>query len=177
MDPFYGEIRIFSFNYPPVYWAQCNGQTVQISQEQVLYTILGTQFGGDGVSTFKLPNLMGSAVCQAGQGVGLTNRTFAKAVGETGVTLNQYQMPTHQHTLKAIPGTVAQLVNTPTANTSYLARTTKQFDYISTGTPDTTLAPQMLSAVGGGGVHENRQPYLAMNFCICTYGEYPIKAS
>jgi len=176
MDAFYGEIRIFGFNFPPQNWAQCNGQTVNIMQYQVLYTVLGIQFGGDGQSTFKLPNLMGSTVCGAGQGTGLTNRVFGKTIGATSVALSQTQMPNHQHTLNAIVATAGQLVNAPTGGTSYLARTLKQFDYTSTDTYDTTMAQQMVSSMGGSMQHENRQPYLVMNFCICTYGEYPIKA-
>lgn len=177
MDAFYGEIRIFGFSFPPQNWAQCNGQTLQIMQYQVLYTILGTQFGGDGQNTFKLPNLQGSAVCNQGQGPGLTNRTFGKSFGATAVTLQQTQMPNHQHTFNTISASGTQVVNAPTAGTSYLARTIKQFDYTTTGTCDTTLSPQMIGNMGNSTAHENRQPYLAMNFCICMYGEYPIKAS
>ncbi|WP_431860947.1 phage tail protein [Azospirillum sp.] len=175
MDAFYGEIRIFGFNFPPQNWAQCNGQTLQIMQFQVLYTILGVQFGGDGQSTFKLPNLMGSAVCNTGQSPGLTSRAFGKSFGATAVTLLQTQMPAHQHTLNAVSATVAQLTNTPTT-ASRIARTNSQLDYTNTDAYDTTLAPQMVGVVGGGGPHENRQPFLVMNFCICTYGEYPLKA-
>jgi len=176
MDAFYGEIRIFGFNFPPQNWAQCNGQTVSIMQYQVLYTVIGIQFGGDGQTNFKLPNLMGSAVYQAGQGTGLTNRVFGKTVGASFVTLNLTQLPNHQHTLNAVSPTVAQMTNTPTT-TSRIGRTNGQLDYTNTDVYDTTMAPQMVGLLGGTTPHENRQPFLAMNFCICTYGEYPIKAT
>jgi len=176
MDAFYGEIRIFGFSFPPQNWAQCNGQTLQIMQYQVLYTVIGIQFGGDGQTTFKLPNLQGSAVCNAGQGPGLTTRTFGKSFGATAVTLQQTQMPNHQHTINATTASLAQATNTP-INNARLARTLKQLDFTNTDTYDTTLSPQMVGNMGSSTAHENRQPFLAMNFCICMYGEYPIKDS
>lgn len=174
-DAFYGEIRIFGFTFPPENWAQCNGQLLQVMQYQVLYTILGSQFGGNGQSNFNLPNLMGSAVCEAGQGPGLTSRPFGKSFGATSVTLSHTQIPYHQHTLNGIQGTAQQLINSPTA-TAYVARTFGQLDFTGTDTYDTTLAPQMVGAYGSSGPHENRQPYLPMQFCICMYGDYPVRA-
>lgn len=176
MDAFYGEIRIFGFSFPPQNWAQCNGQTTPIQQNPVLYSVIGIQFGGDGKTTYKLPNLQGSAVCQAGQGPGLTPRLFGKTTGATTVTLTQSQMPVHQHAFNALmPGPTA-MTDAPTA-TSRLGRTLNQLDFTNTDTFDTTLAPQMVGAFNGAnGSHENRQPFLAMNFCICMYGDYPVKA-
>lgn len=175
MDAFYGEIRIFGFAFPPENWAQCNGQILPISQFQVVFAVIGTQFGGDGRVNFQLPNLQGSAVCQAGQAPGLSYYIFGTTVGSGAVSLQQTQMPYHQHDLQAIPGSGTQLKNTATANTSYLGRTFGQFDFTNTDTVDTTLAPQMVVPTGGSAMHENRQPYLAMNFCICMYGEFPIR--
>lgn len=175
MDAFFGEIRIFGFSFAPQNWAQCNGQTVQLQQYQVLYSVLGIQFGGDGVNTFKLPNLMGSAVCQSGQGTGLTNRVFGKTFGAPNVTLTYGQMPNHQHTLNAAIPSAAQLDNN-LASGSRLGRTLKQNDFTNTDTYDTTMSPQMVGSFGSGGPHENRQPYLAMNFCICMYGDYPVRS-
>lgn len=174
-DAFYGEIRIFGFTFPPENWAQCNGQLLQVMQYQVLYTILGNQFGGNGQSNFNLPNLQGSAVCQAGQGVGLTSRPFGKSFGVSAVTLGQSQIPYHQHTLNAVTASAGQVVNIPSP-AAYIGRTIGQNDFTNTDTYDTTLAPQMVGAFGASGAHENRQPYLPMNFCICMYGDYPIKA-
>lgn len=175
MDAFYGEIRIFGFTFPPQNWAQCNGQTLQIMQFQVLYAVIGVQFGGDGQNTFKLPNLQGSAVYEAGQGLGLTPRIVGQTEGNTAASVNGTQMPYHQHTLNAIPGTTAQLVNTPTQNISYLARSFGQLDFTNTDTHDTTLSQTMLNPTGSSQGHENRQPYLTMNFCICVYGDYPVR--
>lgn len=176
-DAFYGEIRIFGFTFPPENWSQCNGQVVLIQQYQALYTILGIQFGGNGQTNFNLPNLQGSAVCQAGTGPGLTPRPFAKSFGVSTVTLTENQIPNHNHALNAIPGTsTAQLVNSPTT-TTYLARTFGQNDYTNTDTYDTTLAAEMVGGYGTSGPHENRQPFLPMSFCICMYGEYPVKAT
>lgn len=177
MDAFYGEIRIFGFSFPPENWSQCNGQTLNIMQYQVLYTILGTQFGGNAQTTFNLPNLQGSAVCEAGQGPGLTYRSFGKQVGASAVALVQTQMPNHQHAFNVQQIAATALDDEPNVNnTSYLARTFNQLNYTSTDTYDATLSPQIVGIVGGSGSHENRQPYLAMNFCICMYGDYPVKA-
>lgn len=176
MDAFYGEIRIFGFTFPPENWAQCNGQSLQIGQYQGLLAVIGFQFGGDGRTTFQLPNLQGSAVCQSGSGPGLTPRVFGKTVGVSTVSLNATQMPPHQHDFNALAvGQSTLLTNVPTA-TSKLARTFNQFDFTNTDTYDTTMAPQMVGVTGSGAPHENRQPYLAMNVCICLYGEYPVKA-
>lgn len=176
MDAFYGEIRIFGFNFPPLNWAQCNGQTLMVSQFQTLFTILGANFGGNGLNNFQLPNLQGSAVCQAGQGPGLSDRTFGKTFGTSVVTLVTQNMPYHQHTLSATNQSLAQATNTPTS-VSRLGRTLKQLDFSSTDTVDSQMAVQMVGPfVGQGLPHENRQPYLVMNFCICTYGEYPVRA-
>lgn len=177
MDAFYGEIRIFGFSFTPENWSQCNGQAVNVQQYQVLYTILGTQFGGNGQTTFNLPNLQGSAVFEAGTGLGLTPRLFGHQYGASSVTLTQNQLPNHQHTFHVVQMPAAALDDVPNVNnTSYLARTFNQLNYTNTDTYDTTLSPQIVGIVGGSGFHENRQPYLAMNFCICMYGDYPVKA-
>lgn len=176
MDAFYGEIRIFGFNFPPENWSQCNGQVLQIAQYQALFTILGVQFGGDARNTFNLPNLMGSAVCNAGTKPGLSPHLFGKTVGATSVTLSPSQYPKHQHSFNcSIPSSSLGIANVPTPNT-HLSRTLNQLDFTNTDTYDTTLSPQMVGAIGGSSAHENRQPFLAMNFCICLYGEYPIRS-
>src|ERR1700738_1268119 len=97
MDPFVAEIRIFPFNFAPKGWAFCDGQLLSISQNTALFSILGTTYGGNGTSTFALPNLQGSAAMQSGQGPGLTDRVLGEIGGETAVTLNSSQMPSHNH--------------------------------------------------------------------------------
>lgn len=177
MDAFYGEIRIFGFSFAPENWSYCNGQTLNVQQYQVLYTILGQQFGGNGQTTFNLPNLQGSAVCETGTGLGLTPRAFGKQFGASAVALVQTQMPTHQHAFNALQMPASGLDDVPNVNsTSYLARTFNQLNYTNTDTSNATLAPQIVGIVGGSEFHENRQPYLVMNFCICMYGDYPLKA-
>lgn len=174
MDAFVGEIRIFGFNFPVQNWAYCDGSTVSIRQNPPLYSVIGVQFGGDGQTTFKLPNLAGSAVCQAGQGTGLSSRTFGMTVGASAATLNYNQMPLHQHDMNVLQSPAAALDNKPN-NKSYLARSFGQLDYTTTDIYDTTLAPQAVLLVGGGTAHENRQPYLVMSFCICLDGDYPVR--
>lgn len=173
-DPFVGEIRMFGFKYPPQDWAQCNGQVLQSRQAQVLYAVIGNNFGGTAPDTFQLPNLQGSAVCQAGAGTSLTPRTFAKTVGASAVSLSETQIPNHQHTFDCyVASTPAGTVNIPSSN-AHLSRTLNQFDFTSTDTFDTTLSYQMVGQVGDNAVHENRQPFLVLNFCICLLGEYPV---
>lgn len=175
MDPFYGEVRIFGFGFAPVNWAQCNGQTMSVAQYSALFAIIGIQYGGNGQTTFKLPDLQGSAVMNQGQGPGLTERYVGEAVGTSAVTLLTTQLPNHQHMYNCyIPGSTADLINTPAAGSS-LSRTPGQFDYSNTDLPDTTMAPQMIGITGGGSPHENRQPYLVMNFCIALYGIFPVR--
>lgn len=171
-DPFVAEIRIFGFNYAPRGWAQCNGQMLSIAQNTALFSLLGTTYGGNGQSTFGLPNLQGQAACASGQGTGLTNRPLGAAFGTTTVTLITTQLPAHNHTFVPRAPTSGQLVNTPTAG-CHLARTYNQRDYTTTGRTDTTFAGQMIGATGSGQAHANQQPYLVMNICICLQGIFP----
>lgn len=173
-DAFVGEIRIFGFTFPPADWAHCNGESLPLPQYQYLFSVIGVIFGGNGSVTFNLPNLQGSAVCHIGTGTGLTTHTIADRFGASTVTLTQSQIHFHNHALDAIPGVPAQLVNRPTGN-AYLGRTVGQNDFTSTDTHDTTLAVQMVGGYGSSGPHENRQPFLALNFCICLLGMYPAR--
>ncbi|WP_420137975.1 phage tail protein [Sphingomonas sp.] len=179
-DPFYGEIRIFTYTFTPQDWVQCNGQQLSIQQYQVLYAVIGNQFGGDLVNYFNVPNLQGSAIYGAGNGAGLTPRVFGKSTGTSSVTLDDAaQLPRHQHNVTYYGPANADLTNAPTP-TAHLARTIGQNDFTNTDVSDTTLAYQMIGAAGGNasGIslpHENRQPYLALNFCMCAYGEFPLR--
>jgi microcystin-dependent protein len=174
MDAFTGEIRIFGFSFPPYNWAWCNGQSLPVFQYPALNAVIGTLYGGTATS-LKLPNLQGSAVADQGTGVGLTPRTVGSQWGQSFETLGITQLPSHQHPMTGMTTPLANVANEPT-NASHLARTAGQFDYSAIDTPDTTMANQMIGTQGGGLPHENRQPYLAMNFCICLYGDYPIKS-
>jgi microcystin-dependent protein len=183
MDGFIGEIRIFPWNWNPENWFLCNGQAVSIQQYTALYAVIGTAFGGNGTTNFNLPNLMGQAPMGAGAGPGLTPRMIGTPVnGTETVTLALAQMPAHSHSM------IMQVASTgatgatpgPAANTSVVthffsgdaSKDCKAF-FPSTTAPNTTLAPAAIGLAGSSGPHENRQPYLPMNFCICWQGEWP----
>jgi microcystin-dependent protein len=181
MDAYTGEIRAFGFNFPPVSWAMCTGQLVPIQQNAPLFSLLGTAYGGDGRTNFGLPNLQGNTVIGTGTGPGLAPRVLGAAIGSSTVTVATNQIPPHNHTMSAFfPATLDLLVPTPVANArlSYADRTaptptTVLYAFSSSTTPNTTLAPQSLSPVGGGQPSSNAQPYVVVNFCICTQGEWP----
>jgi microcystin-dependent protein len=172
MDAFCGEIRPFAFSFAPLNWAQCNGQQISSDQAAMLYAVIGNLFGGTGPNQFNLPNLQGAAVCREGQGSGLSPRVLGQRAGQSAVTLSLIHLPTHTHMLNAVQPPVAQLTNAP-APPSYLARTVGQFDYTNSDNPDSQMNPHMINVVGGNQPHENRQPFLPVNFCICVNGFYP----
>jgi len=184
MDAFVGEIRLFGWNWAPRGWALCNGALLGIRQNTALFSILGTQYGGDGVSTFALPNLQGRSSVGAGQGPGLQNWDVGQTDGTDGVTLSPVQGPAHAHTLFGRPATLAQTVPTPSATTMFgrlgLGGTPSSIRYAyyepETPTHETPMAPQILGASGGSQPHENRQPYLVMNYCICMDGYFPSRS-
>ena len=153
-EPFLSEIRIMSFNFPPKGWAFCNGQFLPINQNQALFSLLGTTFGGNGQTTFALPNLQGRVPIHAGQGF-----TLGQSGGEQAHTVSQPELPQHAHIEQASSsnGTVA------TASGNVLASASGLY-----GTPSslTTLDPSSVANVGGSQAHTNMQPYLVLVFCI-----------
>jgi len=170
-DPFTGEIRIFPFAFAPYNWAFCNGQPIQVSQNPALYAVIGTQYGGN-TQAFNLPTFQGSVPMHQGAGPGLTPRAVGQATGTLSVVLNSNQMPAHTHSLISYTA-ASNPLSTPTTDT-YIGRASTGNAW-SDQTPNTTLAPQMMQITGANGAHENRQPYLALNFCICLYGDFPPK--
>ena len=188
MDGFIGEIRIFPWNWNPESWLLCNGATVSAQQYQALYAVIGNAFGGNGNPNFNLPNFQGQAPMGMGTGSGLTPRTIGAAVGGTGsVTLVPGQMPAHTHNLTAQVGSpAASDTQAPAANISVLTRLYSGAEvgtslkvckaFLPSTTPNTSLAPATVGSAGSGGAHENRQPFLAMSFCICWQGEFPIRS-
>ncbi|ABC22254.1 phage tail protein [Rhodospirillum rubrum] len=183
-DSFIGEIRIFGFNYAPVDWAFCAGQTVAIAQNQALAVVLGQAFGGDGRTTFGLPNLQGSVPIGAGSGPGLTPRPYAQQAGTDRVSLTLAQTPPHNHsiTVASASGTLRTAGPNATAPLSFCsfvatkATPPKPQTTFTQTAPDGTLAPGALAPfVGGGDAHENRQPYLVLNYCISLAGTWPSK--
>jgi microcystin-dependent protein len=173
-SPYLGEIRAVGFNFAPSGWAFCNGQLLQISQNDALYSLLGTTYGGDGVSTFGLPNLQGRVPMH--QGTGQFTTTLGQVQGTTQVTLSSGQMPAHIHTI-----TVAQLPaggvtdRTATPNpTSYLSDTSADDVFIDVPPAlDATAAGGAIGLSGGSQPHENEQPFLVITFCIALNGIYP----
>jgi microcystin-dependent protein len=175
-QPFIGEIRAFGFQFAPVNWAFCNGQLMNISDNAALFNIIGTIYGGDGSVTFGLPNLQGQVPMHWGSGPGGFNTSVGQVQGVPTVTLTQAQTPSHTHTIVAqlIPsGGVVERTQIPTT-VSFLADSSPGGVYLdTTPTFNSQLAANVLSPVGGSQQHDNMQPYLAVNFCICLSGIFP----
>ncbi|TFI58328.1 phage tail protein [Sphingomonas parva] len=170
-DPFVAEIRVFPFTFAPKAWAFCDGQILPISQNTALFSLLGTTYGGDGKSTFALPNLQGSAAMHPGQGQGLSLRDLGETGGSETVTLLVSEMPLHTHTLLAAnqEDDGNQQVGD---NLRVLAKSGNGQAY---GPPNNlvTMAPEALAPAGGSLPHNNMQPYLTLNFCIALQGVFP----
>jgi microcystin-dependent protein len=161
-EPFLSEIKLVSFNFPPKGWALCNGQFLPINQNQALFALLGTTYGGNGQTTFALPNLRGRVPIHMGNG-----HTLGEAAGSTSVTVNIQQLPTHTHAMmgSGTAGDTASPSNTVLASTPALIY----------GPPVslTTLNPINVSSVGGSQPHNNMMPYLTLNFIIALQGIFP----
>lgn len=162
-QPYIGEIRMFAGNFPPVGWAFCNGQLVPISENDALFNLIGTTYGGDGQNTFALPNLSGRIPIHFGNGF---------TIGETGgveeVTLTTQQIPAHSHPLLANPQAATE--TTPSTNAVPASPSALIYNNL---TPYTAMAPATISAVGGNQPHENRPPFLVVSFIISLYGVFP----
>lgn len=172
-SPFVAEIRMFGFNFAPNGWAFCAGQLMPISQNTALFSLLGTIYGGDGKSTFALPNLQGMAPMQSGQGQGLSLRDLGEVAGEQYVTLLQSQMPLHPHTVNCFNGGGDLL--SPAKAVWAQAKVGKGGTnlYMTNPSSAVTMHPLALSLAGGGLPHNNMPPYLTLNFCIALQGIYP----
>lgn len=171
MDPFVAEIRIFPFNFAPKGWAFCDGQLLPLSQNTALFALLGTTYGGDGKSTFALPNIQGSAAMHPGQGPGLSLRDLGEMGGSESVTLLVSEIPAHTHAMNA--NTSPATITVPGADTSF-ARSGGGAFYKQTPFGATAnLAFQALPPAGGSLPHNNLQPYLTLNYCIALQGVFP----
>ena len=167
-DPFVAEIRMFGFNFAPTGWAQCNGQLLPISQNTALFSLLGTFYGGDGKSTFALPNLQGSVPIHQGQGQGLSEYFLGQQGGSQFVTLIQSEIPIHTHAFFGSEEVVNEL---SPANFFYGAGETRY----AAPAAITQMAPQELAVAGGSLPHNNLMPYLVVNFCIAMQGVFPAR--
>ena len=165
-DPFVAEIRMFGFNFAPTGWAQCNGQLLPLSQNTALFSLVGTFYGGDGKSTFALPNLQGSVPVHQGQGQGLSEYFLGQQGGAQFVTLLQSEIPVHTHSFTASEELVNEL---SPANFFFGAGETRY----AAPAAITQMAPQALSVAGGSLPHNNMMPYLVVNFCIALQGVFP----
>jgi microcystin-dependent protein len=167
-DPFVAEIRIFPFNFPPTGWAFCQGQLMPISQNTALFALVGTFYGGDGKSTFALPDLEGSAAMGQGQGQGLSDRFIGEQSGSTAVTLLQSEIPFHTHSLNAN----SEDGNRPIPGGTSLARYDQAYQ-TNTSANLQPLAPEALPVAGGSQPHNNMMQYLTLSFCIALQGVFP----
>ena len=170
-DPYVGEIRMFGFSFVPVGWLPCDGSLQSISENETLFALIGTIYGGDGVTTFGLPDLRGRVPLHQGQGPGLGVRVVGQMAGTETVTLLQNQLPAHTHGLGA---TTAAATSMSPANALPAAVSGDTF-YVSTTTGNNAvpMAPQMLLPTGGTQPHENTMPTLAVQYCISAFGIFP----
>ena len=173
MDPFVAEIRIFAFNFAPKGWAFCNGQILPISQNTALFSLLGTTYGGDGKSTFALPDMQGNVPVHWGQSTTGTLYDLGEQSGVPNVTLISTEMPVHTHFLQASNGFGAS--TTPTANAISRIFGGGNLFKAPAGAATQTMAPQMIGPTGGSMPHNNMQPYLTLNFCIALQGVFPAR--
>jgi microcystin-dependent protein len=172
-QPFIGEIRPFAFGYAPRYWAPCNGQIMPIAQNQALFSILGTTYGGNGVQTFGLPNLQGSVPVHPDSAGTIP---LGAVGGSATQSLTVAQIPAHSHIVacKSTPGSASKPNGAVPAGPKLAANAPVDQPYDATA--DGTMNPQSLLPVGGGAAHNNLQPYIAVNYCIALQGIFPSRS-
>jgi len=168
-EPFVGEIDLFGFTFAPSGYAQCNGQLLSIAQNTALFSLIGTSYGGDGISTFALPNLQSRVAVGVGQGPGLTNYVIGEVTGEASHTLTSQEMPSHTHTVNCDSGNGS---SAEPGGKVWAAISNRSSAY---GEPNNLAAmnPGCIGSSGGSQAHENRQPFLVLNFCIALQGVFP----
>ena len=177
---FIGEIRAFGFNYVPRGWLLCDGAALPIRQYTALFSLLGTAYGGDGQTTFNLPDFTGNRTplhSGRGAGPGRTPYNLGEAVGSNEVQLTVEQLPTHTHQLfggmQSSPPDTRQITNVPNGQAMFGPSSPGQIYAPAGASPVVAFSPSAIAATGGGQVHENRQPLLVLNVCICVEGSYP----
>jgi microcystin-dependent protein len=168
-DPFVAEIRIFPFNFAPKGWAFCDGQLLPLSQNTALFSLVGTTYGGDGKSTFALPDLRGRAPMHPGQGQGLSPRVLGETGGRETAMLSESEMPAHSHSM--IAQSALATGKTPAGNS--LARANKGQAFAPASANVVAMASQVLASTGGQAPHNNMMPSLTMSFCIALQGIFP----
>jgi microcystin-dependent protein len=167
-DPFLGEIRLFPYNFAPLGWALCDGSVLSIASNTALFSLLGTTYGGDGRSTFALPDLRGRVAVSSGQGAGLTDHPLGQLGGDETVTLTTDGLPAHSHAVAA-----------HSSRGAHASPNGRVPGHSSSGTvyadasDRTQMSAQMIAPTGGDQPHDNLQPYLALNYCIAMEGIFP----
>lgn len=167
-DPFIGEVRMVSFSFPPKGWALANGQLLPINQNQALFSLYGITYGGNGETTFALPDLRGRAPIHEGPGFAL-----GQSQGEQSHTLITSEVPVHNHLVKASNAEADSAAPQPNGQ---LASYAASACYVAPPTNLTTMAANMFSNVGGSQAHQNMQPYLVLNFCVALQGIFPSRS-
>lgn len=165
--PFIGQIKLFGFDFNPRFYAFCNGQLLPINQNTALFSLLGTTYGGNGTTTFGLPNLQGRAALHFGQGPGLSNYSQGQTAGVENHTLTQPEMPAHNHPVLSSANTADQTY--PPNNLLANAGSAQAFS----NTASAAMNPGTLANTGGNQAHNNMQPYLVLNYCIALSGIFP----
>jgi microcystin-dependent protein len=174
-EPYLGEIRMFAGNFAPTGWALCNGQLLPIAQNQALFSLLGTTYGGNGQTTFALPDLRGRVPMHWGAGPGLTPRTIGEVGGTESVTLLSNQMPVHTHAAAASTQAGNSIEPNGTVWAAVVDANSQPVSAYGT-VPNTTLSPQAIGLAGGSQPHENLQPYECVTFIIALQGVYPSRS-
>lgn len=172
-EPFVGEIRMFAGNFAPRSWAFCDGQLLAVSQNDALFSLFGTIYGGDGRTTFGLPDMRGRLPMHAGTGPGLSQRRLGAKTGQENVTLTSNQLPSHNHNMTA--NSAAGDSSTPSG--SFAKDATSSNLYINALTSTTTsMNPNMVKDTGGSRAHTNLMPFLCVNFIVALFGIYPSRS-
>ncbi|HMJ08911.1 MAG TPA: tail fiber protein [Pyrinomonadaceae bacterium] len=167
-QPFIGEIRMFGGNFAPAGWMFCDGSLIPISENDTLFNLIGTTYGGDGQETFALPDLRGRVPIHSGQGPGLSNYTLSENAGVETVTLSNNQIPVHSHALLAS----IDIGDSPTAQDNVVSQSTS-VDLYTEDVVDANMSANIVSPVGGSQPHENMQPFLTVSFIISMFGIFP----
>lgn len=187
-EPFVGQIQAFGFSFSPVNWLPCDGRALSINQYQILYTLIGTVYGGDGNTNFNIPDLQGRVAIGQGQGTGLTARTMGQKGGALGITINSSQMPAHSHSLTGTTGggfkvsSKAGTVPTPDASNNTIGaandlngNNNNAYNNLPPTVPINTGATggPTVSVTGSSQPFDNRQPYQVINYCVAVLGIFP----
>jgi len=168
-QPYVGEIRMFAGNFAPAGWMFCEGQLLPISENETLFQLIGTTYGGDGQSTFALPDLRGRIPIHMGQGSGLSSRILAENGGDESVTLTANQIPNHSHPFQGTSSTASAV----SPSNAVVASPSNIDLYRPTGTINVAMAANAIGSTGGSQPHDNMQPFLCVSFIISLFGIFP----